>query len=163
MESILFLWLLQYFLTKWTRALLLREHILTQCDRISSSVFDPQKLHNYESFRFRKVSDFCVFLETFYTFNLKLRFFSTRSSDIKCVWNMWMCKLWFTKDLLRSKWSPGLARSPFIKKKTGNSVYHGSKEHIFWVHGLKYKILGFFHLHYEISVRQSQSCSMLEI
>jgi hypothetical protein len=32
-------------------------------------------------------------------------------------------------------------------------VYHGSKEHIFWVHGLKYKILGFFHLQYEIYVR----------
>jgi hypothetical protein len=34
-------------------------------------------------------------------------------------------------------------------------MYHGSKEHIFWVHGLKSKILGFFHLQYEISVRQS--------
>jgi hypothetical protein len=31
-------------------------------------------------------------------------------------------------------------------------VYHGSEEHIFWVHGLKSKILGFFHLQYKISV-----------
>jgi hypothetical protein len=30
-------------------------------------------------------------------------------------------------------------------QQTGNSVYHGSKEHIFWVHGLKFKILGFQH------------------
>jgi hypothetical protein len=29
--------------------------------------------------------------------------------------------------------------------------YHGSKEHIFWVHGLKFKILGFFHDQHEIS------------
>jgi hypothetical protein len=34
-------------------------------------------------------------------------------------------------------------------------VYHGNKEHSFWVQGLKSKILGFFHFKYEISVRQS--------
>jgi hypothetical protein len=32
-------------------------------------------------------------------------------------------------------------------------VYDGSKEHIFWVYGLKFKILGFFHHQHEISDR----------
>jgi hypothetical protein len=40
-----------------------------------------------------------------------------------------------------------------FKKLTGNSVYHGSKEHNFWMYGLKFKILEFFHHQHEISDR----------
>jgi hypothetical protein len=32
-------------------------------------------------------------------------------------------------------------------------MYHGSKEQIFWVQRLKFKILGFFHHQHEISDR----------
>jgi hypothetical protein len=51
----------------------------------------------------------------------------------------------FRYEILYAKYVDLLDKRKEVKK-TGNSVYRGSKEHIFWVHGLKSKILGFLHL-----------------
>jgi hypothetical protein len=42
-------------------------------------------------------------------------------------------------------------------------MYHGSKEHIFWVHGLEFKILGFFIISMKFTIDRVPSCPIFEI
>jgi hypothetical protein len=55
------------------------------------------------------------------------------------------------------KWRLGISNllGKYCFDLINNKINRKNKEHIFWVHGLKSKILGFFHLQYEISIRQS--------